>query len=298
MRGDSNRVLEQHTGELPPPAGWAGRWARLLARRDARLRDAGITWVGHVAPDKESVYPELLPAGIVPAARRPIDEFLAAGARVEAPVRYGLAPQLEGKPGGPVYCASDTHWNARGAWIAATEICAQLRARGVECEAPAEDRVEWRPARIVGDLGSKLHPTVRGATVLGRLREHRASLVADNRIRNHGRLIAFERGDGIGPTAVLFGESFANPTLPFLKEAFSRLLFAHASSFDFALLRRERPDAVIWLPVERFLREVPSDRLAGARLRLERARKRRAGRIAGPPGEPGSGFLAGTPSRA
>ena len=281
---------------MRPASGWREQWAELLGRRRERIESAGIAWIGHVAPDKEAVYPEMLPAGVEPAAERPIDGFLAAVETAGAPVRYGLDAQLAAKPGGLTYYKADTHWNGRGAWVASTAVCEALRQAGVDAQALPADAIEWREAMAAGDLGGKLEPPVQAETVLGRVREHRATLVADNRIRNHGRVISFEQPDPSLPRALIFGESFANPMLPFLKESFSQLTFAHSRWFDYRLIARERPDAVIWLPVERFLLEVPSDRGAARKLATLRARKRLRGNTAGTPGEDGSHFLAGIPA--
>jgi alginate O-acetyltransferase complex protein AlgJ len=290
MRGDANRVLDQHTGALTPGREWSDSWQRLLGRRDRRLGDAGIPWYGLVAPDKEAVYPEMLPEGIEPAPRRPIHAFLEAAAGAGAPVGYPVDALRRAKRDGVTYSLTDTHWNARGAYIACGEIADGLAGVGVGIEPPDPERIEWRRLNVPGDLGSKLTPPREGRTIVGRLREPRAELRSDNLIANHGRLITFVRPDAPSlPRAVLFGESYSYHLLPFLSEAFSRLSFAHSSAFDHTFVHRERADVVLWSPVERFLLTVPDDRLAGARLRAHRMRKRLRGRRA----EPGGHFLAG-----
>ncbi|HKJ35330.1 MAG TPA: hypothetical protein VKA36_02075 [Solirubrobacterales bacterium] len=290
MRGDTNRVLDQHTGALTPPPGWAAAWREALEARVRRLRSLGVRWQGLIAPDKEAVYAEMLPDGIEPAPRRPIHELLDAAATAAAPVIYPADAIRRAKRGGITYSLSDTHWTARGAYVACTEIARGLSESGIELRLPAEEAIEWRRLNVPGDLGSKLDPPRAGRTIAARLREARAELRSDNLIANHGRMITFERpGPSPLPRAVLFGESFSYQLLPFLKESFSRLAFAHTSAFDYGLVKRERPDLVLWCPVERFLLDVPDDRLASSRLRLLRLRKRLQGRRA----DPGGHFLAG-----
>ena len=93
---------------------------------------------------------------------------------------------------------------------------------------------------------------------------------------------------------MVFGESFANQMLVFLKESFRRLVFAHTSMVDRDLIAAERPDAVLSIPLERFLLRVPSDRDAHAELERIVARKRAAGRSR--TGD--DRFLQGIPRRA
>lgn len=274
MRGDSNSVLAQHTGALQPGRAWEHGWRDLLERRHRRLEGLGLPWVGLVAPDKEAVYPEMLPAGIEPAPRRPVHAFLEAAEAVGAPVGYALDAVRAGKHEGLAYFKSDTHWSGRGAYSAYREYCDLILRAGLELDALEPDEIEWRRLNVEGDLGSKLAPPQKALTIVARIRTPKARLISDNRVLNHGRLIRFRKQRTSGPAAVIFGESFTYNLLPFLKESFARLTFAHSSVFDYRLLRRERPDIVLWCPVERFLINVPSDRGGSGRLRLERASKR------------------------
>src|ERR1700753_2838649 len=86
-----------------------------------------------------------------------------------------------------------------------------------------------------------------------------ASLIYDNEVNNHGRVKIFERPDSRAPTCVVFGESFAEALLLFLRESFSRLVFVHTSMFVDEILEQEQPDVVLSIPIERFLVRVPDD---------------------------------------
>ena len=103
----------------------------------------------------------------------------------------------------------------------------------------------------------------------------------DNRVLNHGRVIVLERADGVGPSAVVFGESFTLHLLVFLKESFRRVVFVHTSTMARPILEREAPDVVLSYPTERFLLQVPSDDAAmaqiaeSARIKLETGAVRR-----------------------
>jgi alginate O-acetyltransferase complex protein AlgJ len=274
LRDDTNDVLGQHTGRVQMKPAQLEKWERVLAGRVATVRELGVPWVVQVAPDKEGVYSELLPAQVVPAPRRPVHDFLEVAARVGVPVHYPLEQlRAKAREGRPVYYVTDTHWNQFGAYVAYCEICSEAAKRGVAVPVLGESEIEWVTTETEGDLGEKLNPPRTGQTILARLRHHTSTLVADNGVANHGRVMVFEAPDSDKPTCVAFGESFANHLLIFLKESFSRLVAVHTTMLDRARLEQERPDVVLSMPLERFLIEVPDDTDAHARLEATARRK-------------------------
>lgn len=283
LRRDSNNILAQQTGKLKLDAAQRQGWRDLLEARIAAAERLGIHWSCLVVPDKESVYPEYLPDLVIPSDRRPVHEFLDLAREVGAPVSYALDPLLAAKRESEVYARTDTHWNFRGAYIAYRALCEEAVHQGVGMEMLKEGDVEWVPAEIEGDLGSKVRPEPKtGPTIRVGLKQARSSLVFDNGVTNHGRVMVYEQATA-GPTCVLFGESFANYLLVFLKETFQRLVFVHTSSFIGGVLERERPDVVFSLPLERFLIRVPSD--VNAYEELWTTARRKGGELPWPAGE-------------
>lgn len=279
LRNDKNNVLGQHLGQVRLGARRRRAWARLLKRRMALMRELDTTWLCVIAPDKEGVYPELLPAGMTPAVRRPVHEILAEAERLGAPVFYPLDRLFEAKRLGQPYYQTDTHWNQFGAHAAYALIVEELAARGIDVPMVAADDVRWIPEETLGDLGRKLRPQRGGSSVRAELKRHSSELVYDNRISNHGRMMVFEAEDNGRPDCIAFGESYANHLLLFLKESFRRLTFIHTSLVDRELLERNRPDVVLTLPLERFMIEVPDDRRAHLKLQRIVAKKRAEGRV-------------------
>lgn len=283
LRRDTNNILAQQTGKLKLDAAQRQGWREVLEERMATSDRLGVHWSCLVVPDKESVYPEHLPDSVVPSERRPVHEFLDVAREVGAPVSYALDALLAAKRESEVYARTDTHWNFRGAYIAYRALCAEAARQGVDLEVLEEVDLEWVTAEIEGDLGSKVRPEPKtGPTIRVALKRARGGVVFDNEVTNHGRVMVYER-EGDGPTCVLFGESFANYLLVFLKETFRRLVFVHTSSFIGGVLERERPDVVFSLPLERFLIRVPSDVNAYEELRTTARRK--GGELPWPVGE-------------
>ena len=227
----------------------------------------GAVWTCLVAPDKESVYPEHLPSSIELASRRPIDDFLDVAARAEAPVTYGRDVLLPHKHEGDLYARTDTHWNHLGAYFIYHWLCHDLMRRGVPLDPVEDGALQWSEDVVPGDLGGKVEPEpIKGPMIQIRVHPERGRLKVENGITNHARVMKFEREGRPGPSCVLFGESFADYLLVFLKETFQKLVFVHTNLLPEEVIAAERPDVVLSLPLERFLIRVPDDRNALAQL--------------------------------
>jgi alginate O-acetyltransferase complex protein AlgJ len=268
LRRDTNDVIGQHTGRVRFGAEDLKRWRRILEDRVRTVRELETRWLCLVVPDKEAVYAEYLPDEIVPAPERTIHQFLDLAEEVGAPVVYALSALERAKVKSPLYMKTDTHWNQRGASVVYGLICRTLREEGIPVEALGEEEVRWWTETVQGDLGAKLYPeTVSSELVRATLKNHRGTLVFDNKASNHGRVMILEQDRPELPSCVVFGESFARGLLVFLQASFRRLVFVHTSMFVREVIEREDPDVVLSVPVERFLLRVPDDRDAFAQLR-------------------------------
>ena len=266
LQGDTNDAIGQHTGRIRFSDEAKTTLLALFENRRQVVAAANAAWVTAVAPDKEVIYAEHLPEGIALAERRPIDDVLDIAEKAEAPFVYLLDPLRAAKSKGELYMRTDTHWNHRGAFIAYEAICNELVAQGVELKPVSEEQLVWKEVSVLGDLGEKLYPHPLESTDVRALLKSQAQHVYDNEIRNHGRVVIYEQELESGPTCVVFGESFAQKVVFFLKESFQRLVFVHTSMLIEEVLEMEKPDAVVGLPVERFLIDVPDDTEALARL--------------------------------
>lgn len=266
LQRDTNDVIGQHTGRVRLGRQRRRAWRQLLETRMALTERLRTTWLCQISPDKESIYPEYLPAGVVPARRRTVHEFRGIAASLGAPVVYPIGELRSAKREAELYSRTDTHWNQRGAYVAYRSLCRELARRGIKPHVVDEKMLSWLKRPGPGDLGGKLDPPVHGRAVFAALEDQSSSLIFDNRIHNHGRVMIFDNAAGLSLSCVAFGESFANHLLLFLKESFRRLVFVHSSMLISEVVERERPDVVLSLPLERFLIRVPSDDDALTRL--------------------------------
>jgi SGNH hydrolase-like domain, acetyltransferase AlgX len=279
LRNDTNDSLGQHEGRVRLDQASVGAWQQLLEGRVALERDLGIPWICAIAPDKEALYPEYLPASVSPVRERPVHEVLRLASEAGADVHYLLDDLAADKDWGELYSRTDTHWNHRGSYSAHVAICRRLALRGIDAPAFERDRLLWVEEDAAQDLGSKLDPPQLSPLVVAQVPWGKGVMVADNRVRKHGRIAIFEGEDASLPSCVLFGESFAYYLLDFLKESFRRLVFVHSSAVIPEIVRAERPDAVVSVPVERFLIHPPDDLDAMTRFKTMIRAKVEAGAI-------------------
>jgi hypothetical protein len=247
------------------------RWQNLLEARTAWLSVLGIPYVFLVAPDPHAVYAESLPAAATGGATRPVLQLLdrLAAAKSWATVVYPLAALREARAEAPVYPRADSRWSGFGAYVACRELMAALTAT-----LPVR-RVTRRDVRIVqrlkaGNLGRRS----RLASV--EMISPRARLVRDNGLRGRGRLLEYRADSYNALACIVFGDRLARRLVPLVAESFERTFWAH-TSFDHALVRELRPDAVVTVAAEHTLVELPRDTAAGIR-RLEAREARRAAR--------------------
>ena len=235
--------------------------ARLLAARRDWCAARGIAYVFVVAPDKHSVYPEHMPASLVPL--RPesqLDQLVRhLDGTADGPL-LDLRPALRAaKALGAVYPRTDTHWSDLGAWAATDAILARLRPRFPALAPPPlasyERREQDGPG---GDLAGLLgladvlrEPTVR----LVPARPRRAVVVERHPESACPEAVwrVTEVADPALPTALVFHDSFAFALTRFLAEHFRRAAWHLYRPFDPALVERERPDVVIDELAERSL---------------------------------------------
>jgi alginate O-acetyltransferase complex protein AlgJ len=242
------------------------RWVRALEDRRRKVEDAGAAFLVVFAPDKQAIYPDLLPAEMPgPLAVSRLDA-LQARLREEGLTVVDLRPALRAAraPGTtfsrwPLYWKTDTHWNGLGALLAARPLLAQLRARFPAVHVPGDDEIEVLESRAgAGDL-----VRMRG------LQDRSGDLRIDGRLRTpgcaeatgydlDGRSELTQRVSCPGAPirrALVFHDSMMVAMLPALAPAFQHSTWSRQALVDPALLAAEAPEVVIFELVERTLWE-------------------------------------------
>lgn len=240
---------------LPPftPEQLALWQSALEARRDW-LKRRGAAYVFVVVPEKESVYPEYMPAGARARAGARPDQLLAYLKQHSDLEVVDLRPALlRAKPAHQLYLRTDTHWNYFGAFAGYQAVISALSKtfKGMEPIKPS-DCVVTPSTFSDGDLAKLLG-------LAGQIKEELPIMSPKNQnYRTEGvfpQTVTTEQEAAGLPRLVMFRDSFASAAIPFLSQHFSRAVYplGYNFNFDAALVERERPDAVIQESAERFL---------------------------------------------
>lgn len=251
-----NSALSDHRGALPLSTAELELWRVLLERRSAFLAERGIDFRFVVAPNKNQVYPELVPPRFAPIGPTRLDQLTRwlperSDARV-LDLRPALRAERANDRGDDLtYFPLGTHWTERGAYAAYAAVLGSL-AGGSGVGAPLErSAFDVAPRGDDGDSwGGRLYMAdlLRQANLGWTVREPRARMVEGELGSAFER---FERPDATAlPRALFLHDSFGLPLRPWLAEHFRELDCRWTTDFDAEEIEAERPDVVIQLYVE------------------------------------------------
>lgn len=246
-------------GLMPFTDAELAQWQQVLEKRHAFLAAHGIPYVVVIPPDKQSIYPEHLPAHLRTTAPTRLDQLIAWLDQKKSPVKIvDLRPALlAAKAQGEIYRRTDSHWNDEGAYVAYRAILEAIR--GV---LPA-----GRFARLQPEPRSMFHTQDKGMKGA----DLSAVLNLENRIQE--RWLELRRNEPTKalewqeetdvvqthledpelPTLYLARDSFSTALLPFLKNSFRHIHTPLHHHLEEERIVRAKPDVVVSEFVERKL---------------------------------------------
>ncbi len=130
-----------------------------LSAVQRRLAAQGIAFLVAPAPNKETIYPEMLPPEIVKIGKQSrLDQLLAYLEEKHSAVKVlDLRPVLlDNKAQHQLYYRTDTHWNDYGAYYASTEIFKALQRDFPQLQPPGLETYRLQQETISGDLARLL----------------------------------------------------------------------------------------------------------------------------------------------
>jgi hypothetical protein len=276
LTGGSNAVLRYYQDPSYFDDAQCTRWADLLTGRQARLSQLGIRYLHIAAPDKISVYPELLSLTLPNLARHPI-AMLAAELRRRGQDGLLINPLVvfRNHPDrARLYLKTDTHWTYRAGQLV-LEMVAQRLGQIRRLTLHGRNMTYYTH---VWDLGSKVEPTIpeqNYAVVTSRFvsRTHENELarsfqdnVRHGRPVTHGSIyVSFRNTDpaALAEVVVIFGDSFmdfqeSNTSIIFA-ETFREVHFVWSPNIDFDFVQKVGATLVITELAERFMISMPDD---------------------------------------
>jgi hypothetical protein len=259
------RLLEQHTGEDVYTPDELERWVKSVEAERDWLQQRGIAFYILVAPDKSTIYPELLPD--YPRLRGTttrLDQLVARLKTVEGLEFIDPRAALwRAKPEVRLYPRADSHWAPRGAFIAYKLLMERVVQTFPSAHAVTLDKYQSTIMPMKGDLAFLLglYDDVIYSEEYLEWKGHSHLISTDQHPPqpDWGWPVKFMHTDlRDSPRAVVFGDSFTDYVLGplFLYQTFRDPVYTHhgGTRLDHHMIEATGPDLVILELAERYLR--------------------------------------------
>lgn len=238
------------------------KWGAVYQARSDYAKQNGAVYLLVVAPDPKTIYPEILPDWIPPPGETSrMDQIYNYLALNHPDVNFlDLRPVLSAHRDEPIYFHTDTHWTTLGAYYAYREIMNSLSALKpnlAQAFIPAElSDFESVPIVNSGDLAQMLGlPTlIQDKTIDLRPKQPWQSEIRDRPIDNFN-FVTVNHSKPNAPRLTIFRDSYAIAMQGLLAQHFSYAHFRWHYGFERKLVKRDKPDVVIQMFVEREMSE-------------------------------------------
>jgi hypothetical protein len=245
-------------GLSPLSADQLDAWQDLLENRSAWLAAQGIPYLLVIPPDKQSIYPEYLPAGLAPGrGESRLDQLVDRLRQSHSPVHFlDLRPALlAAKSSGLLYHRTDTHWNDSGAFVGYRQIIQAVKNLLPQWKIVPQTLDDFRVVPTgpeVGDLARMMDmPDQYPDQGLGLTRKK--PYPVDPELSGIRRVVTIDNHNPKLPRLVFIRDSFAISLIPMLAPHFGRIAYAFQYTMDPVLIQAEKPDLVIDEFIERNL---------------------------------------------
>ncbi len=239
----------------------------ILEKRKKWLAIKGIHYLLVIAPNKTTIYSELLPESISRVTKESrLDQlisYMKQNSDVEIlDLRSSL---LFAKEKELMYHPRDTHWNDLGAFVAYQQIVNSFSDSYPRLKQLSRANFKILTYNKTSDLTNMMG-------LNGLIEDSRLSLSAKNKklalnvdpqifykpgIPKYKMPVATELRTSAAPRVVMFHDSFGETMRPFLSETFRRIVYLWQDEWqdeiDLQIVNKERPDIVIQEFVERKL---------------------------------------------
>lgn len=223
---------------------WSAAHCLKLIQQTAQAR--GIRFLFTVVPNKNTLYPEQMPARYLRSTEPGNLEHLAQ-ALDDACVSYlDLLGVLRAEDA-VLYQKTDSHWNNLGAALAHDAL---TRALGADAEKSYLPQQFTARADHEGDLYRMLYPAGSSMDVQY-YPEREWRFTYDRPIRSAEDQMIFTSCEGKAGSLLMFRDSFGNTLHPFMAESFGTAVFSRAMPYDLSLLDMQSCDTLLIEIVQR-----------------------------------------------
>lgn len=237
-------TLDDYTGAAPLSEAEIASAARNLALVSEYCESEGAAFLFTIAPNKNSLYPQHMPNLPIFSSVKNADALKTALAAENVPY-LDLFAAFAAHPE-ELYFTQDSHWNSKGAALAADLVNASLGRASGYFSGPFHPETDHR-----GDLYAMLYPT---GTALEPDQHYDGALSFDYDapIRSENDLNIRTSGGESG-SLLMFRDSFGGLLYPYLADSFASAQFSRATAYKLNLISQREADCVVVELVERNL---------------------------------------------
>lgn len=222
-----------------------------LLNRQKLLKEQGIDMYMLILPNKGQVYPEFMPSSIKKfSGRSRVEEMIDyLRENTEIPIVYPMDTFNNYKSQYQLYYKLDTHWNDIGAYIGYVELMKAID-KNFKYRDLNELEITSKPIDS-GDLSKMINMD-------GVIEDKQYSVagVKDNiestLIKQDGnKELRYKSTNANGKKLLCFRDSFSTALIPYLSKEFEESVFLRDVPYSEDLIKKEKPDIVIFESVER-----------------------------------------------
>lgn len=256
-----SRALDAERGAFPLTEAELERWRVTLEARRDWLASRGIDYLFVVAPDKQAIYPDLMPDGFEFFGESRRDQFVRymherSDVRVLDLTPAVRAERENDAPGDNTFFPLGTHWTARGAWAGYSALMEELATRYPGMEPWPRDAFEVVPCTTEDDVS----PLLFLEQELDQhefdwlpKREPLGTMSREGRKTRPDELQVWRNPEDWRPGLVLLHDSASERLRPLLAQHFSTIHADQTDAFTVWTIAEQQPDLVVQLYVDRFL---------------------------------------------
>ncbi len=256
-----DRSPEVFRGVAPLSAEELFGWQHEIEERARKLQEHGCRYVWIIAPNKETIYPERMPAGLRPVGPTRFEQFVSWMKERSKVDVLDLRPVLleekehDSGPLDAVYSPYGTHWTGRGVLAVVREIVEHLAKEHPGVIPLAREDIQILPMPVGEDTLAGilyLNGVLTTPDLLAYPRDEGRVELIEKREEAPARTVTRARGAGLLPHTVMFHDSFG-PFVSHLLAANCEILETHGDHFDARVVDPARTRIVIEMYVERVL---------------------------------------------
>lgn len=226
----------------------ANNIARTIELIQKVMEDSGSDFVFTIAPNKNSLYGQYMPNNIEKLSDRK-NYDLVKEAMENYDINYFDLFQFIGSKDDVLYCKTDSHWNNKGAALAATELLKEL---GKECI----DYNSMTPKKkfdYTGDLQEMLFPETTKPSEDNFYFGNEKELNITSPMKDVEAIsVTTENPDKEGKI-MMFRDSFGNAIIPYIADEYYQCSFSKAMPYNLTIAQLKGVDDVVIEIVERHL---------------------------------------------